>query len=817
MKVNNELDSNSENENKFTSKADVLHFLYRRLKNSKIEKFLDIHVSEWHSNQDKILKNIQNEFKNYHVVVRSSAKGEDSKEQSGAGLYESILNVDSSSKSEIIDAINTVINSYNNAGNKNPENKVLIQKQAENIQLSGVIFTRIENNGAPYYTINYDISSQTFGVTSGRVNNVLQLFRGIKELKIPEQFKTLIYAVKEIESVFHSTFLDIEFAITHTNKIIIFQVRPLTTIKNTKIPDQKVAKAINYNKNKFLKIVKPNHLSGNSSIFSDMTDWNPAEIIGNNPNLLDYSLYNYLIMQETWHQGRSDIGYCDVNPSNLMVKFGNKPYVDIRASFNSLLPNNIKKDIQQKLINFYLTKLEKNPHLHDKVEFQILFTCYDLETHSRLQKLKDNFSQEEIQLIENCLIDFTNKVISNFNQIYDSSMKNLFIMNSKRLEILSNLEKTNKEYDILLYAAEELLNDCKKLGTRPFSTMARIAFIASGLLKSIKAKEKIDSESVDSFMNSIRTPLSELRDDFTNYYNSKISKEQFLKKYGHLRPGTYDIISIRYDKENPYFDNIKYLKSTSDHESHCFNDQIDPFKNTQLNFENIGFFEFARKAISQREKLKFEFTRNLSDAIELIAEAGKVLGFTREELSNLDINFIFDSLKTHNKDELISIFRKKIKLQKTQKLIYDFLIKPPLIKSENDFEIIQHFSSKPNFVTSKSISGVLTRIENNQDIILENKIILIENADPGYDWIFTKNPAGLITKYGGVASHMSIRCAEIGLPAAIGCGEILFDKLSSATRVLLDCENEQVIILENEIFDEEMEVKKTLKSIGYIK
>ena len=64
---------------------------------------------------------------------------------------------------------------------------------------------------------------------------------------------------------------------------------------------------------------------------------------------------------------------------------------------------------------------------------------------------------------------------------------------------------------------------------------------------------------------------------------------------------------------------------------------------------------------------------------------------------------------------------------------------------------------------------------------------------------------------------MSIRCAEVGLPAAIGSGDILFEKLLKAKKVLLDCKNEQIIVLDNKIFDEEMEVKKTLKSIGYIK
>jgi len=95
--------------------------------------------------------------------------------------------------------------------------------------------------------------------------------------------------------------------------------------------------------------------------------------------------------------------------------------------------------------------------------------------------------------------------------------------------------------------------------------------------------------------------------------------------------------------------------------------------------------------------------------------------------------------------------------------------------------------------------------------------VLIENADPGYDWIFTKKPIGLITKYGGVASHMAIRCFEVGLPAVIGCGEIMFEKLHSANRVMLDCKNQQIIILENKKLDQYMEEKKILKSLGYIK
>ena len=39
---------------------------------------------------------------------------------------------------------------------------------------------------------------------------------------------------------------------------------------------------------------------------------------------------------------------------------------------------------------------------------------------------------------------------------------------------------------------------------------------------------------------------------------------------------------------------------------------------------------------------------------------------------------------------------------------------------------------------------------------VQDKIVVLPKADPGYDWIFAKGIKGFITKYGGVASHMEI-------------------------------------------------------------
>ena len=102
--------------------------------------------------------------------------------------------------------------------------------------------------------------------------------------------------------------------------------------------------------------------------------------------------------------------------------------------------------------------------------------------------------------------------------------------------------------------------------------------------------------------------------------------------------------------------------------------------------------------------------------------------------------------------------------------------------------------SSANFIGDKRIEAEIIELNPYLTEIppLENKIICIEGADPGYDWIFTRNIAGLITKYGGANSHMAIRSAEYNLPAAIGCGEQTYDRIVSTKKCLLDCQRKNL-------------------------
>ena len=63
-------------------------------------------------------------------------------------------------------------------------------------------------------------------------------------------------------------------------------------------------------------------------------------------------------------------------------------------------------------------------------------------------------------------------------------------MTEKRKLIKKDLKATKNNYFRMFEASESLLQDCHKYGAIPFSTMARIAFIGTILLKSLLKEKK---------------------------------------------------------------------------------------------------------------------------------------------------------------------------------------------------------------------------------------------------------------------------------------------------------------------------------------
>ena len=120
---------------------------------------------------------------------------------------------------------------------------------------------------------------------------------------------------------------------------------------------------------------------------------------------------------------------------------------------------------------------------------------------------------------------------------------------------------------------------------------------------------------------------------------------------------------------------------------------------------------------------------------------------------------------------------------------------PALITSPDDVYGFVEFVNRPNFVTLRRKRAEVVLESNLKQLDLKGKIVFIRSADPGYDYLFSKQIGGLITAYGGVNSHMAIRCAELGIPAVIGAGEANYAKWSVAAVLEIDAANQVVHII----------------------
>lgn len=776
------------------TKAQNLVDIRGKLRKFKVPDIDYFTVGEWIREKEAILSRLSANFGSTTVAVRSSAVNEDGKISSQAGVYESILNIPISERDKLISAIEAVIASYGPIPNNNLSDEVIVQQMVVGVLMSGVVFTHDYNTGAPYYVINYDdVSGLTNTVTSGDgiySNRTIYIHReAFSELR-SSRFRSLLEAIRELEMTFESEFIDVEFAIGEDLTPYLFQVRLITTQPNW---NRAVAKRIDAELNGIKMFVR-NRLQpmtgvyGDTTVLGQMPDWNPAEMIGRAPRSLAYSLYKTLITDQAWSKARELMGYNVPKGQPLMISLAGQPFIDVRLSFHSFIPSGISPEICNKLVNLWVKKLREHPEFHDKVEFEIAITAYSFDFDEKIQKLVgDVLSVDEKLEFKSQLYRLTYSLILDVGEGGITAALN-------KLKMLTKKQDETKYIKNSIDSLYKIIDDCIEFGTIPFAILARHGFIARTILLSLNRRGILANEEIHELQSNICTIASDLVDEMEKLRKGSISFSSFMEQFGHLRPGTYDILSKSYD-EMDFFSTPNgsplSIKShsefkLSDKQQKDINSLLQEEKMFDLNADKL--MKYIRVATEGREYGKFIFTKSVSKILEIISDFGDDSNLSLEELSHIPIKNFLDILTESHVDGVEEHLRSISEVEAGRHVISSAIRLPQILFDEEGVHIVPFQVSHPNFITTKKIMASCAYITASGTVSdLREKIVLIENADPGFDWIFSQKIGGLITKFGGANSHMAIRCAEFGIPAAIGCGEQRFEVLVSANQIHLDC------------------------------
>jgi len=469
------------------------------------------------------------------------------------------------------------------------------------------------------------------------------------------------------------------------------------------------------------------------------------------------------------------------------VSFHGLPYIDVRVSFNSFVPRDVPDDLAGRLVNYYIDRLLEEPHLHDKIEFEIIFSCYSLDLPLRMGRLAEHgFSPEDLAELSGALRRLTNRIIHGETALWRRDRAKIDMLAQRFVTIRdTRIDKISRIY--------WLIEDCKRYGTLPFAGLARAGFIAVQMLRSFVEVGVIDAEQAATFMASVDTVGSRIGRDF-----AQLPKADFLARYGHLRPGTYDILSPRYDEApDLYFNWSRARPNASPPPRFALSiEQLrrieQLLKEHELNIDVLSLIEFIKAGIEGREHSKFVFTRSLSDALSLIRQLGEEHGLSAEDCAFLS----YDAIRTlySESGSVGEVLRDSVAHGRERHALTRNLVLPPIIASPHEVFTFHLPPSQPNFITQKSVTAPVASLSGSPDSFA-GRILFLPSADPGYDWIFTRDIRGFVTQFGGANSHMAIRAGELGIPAVIGAGEALFRRWQTARKLCLDCTNQRVLII----------------------
>lgn len=732
------------------------------------------------------------------ILVRSSAHDEDTATGSKAGRYNSLLLPACSSPEEIVCAIETIFAEYSP---QHREDEVFLQRYISNVAATAVVTTSVPASGAPYLTVAIDESQVgTDGVTSGSGQIITWYILEDADLHHPPSIishanaRSFVAAAREVLDVLTAISglppqVEMEMLLDTTGRVHLLQVRPLI------LPQIGPVAEINDLAREAASLVRSTSLTlqqvfrarKQPVLLSNTTDWNPAEMIGQRPHTLAYSLYSHAITDRTWARQRAECGYRDLQGTALMHSVAGQPYIDVGASLESLIPAALPQDVAAHLLSSQLQLLAANKHLHRSIEFTVASSCLDFSLPQRFVTGPPSvLSAGERHQLWRALVQITASIVQNLS-IHSRARQ----AGELRRRAIAEIADPSERFTALV---SEVIEGA----SLPFAHLARGAFVATAFLRSSVEEGLSSPESMNGFMNGLHTITSQIRADGYAVHEGRFSWVEFIRKYAHLRPGTYDLREMRYDDDPESFLRPFVVSCPSESKNDTIRDPGHLFtarpvtvtgrlNDLGLALTSEELVSFAKAAIEERELAKFEYSAWISDAMEALYLA-RPPGASREDLIHWTVD---DALSWCAGGSTPST--EHTESRRRAQLVTSRVHLPSVFSIQEDLACFAEPPGTPTYVGTGRVTGAARHNP------LPNSplagIVVLDQADPGWEWLFSRSVLGVVTAQGGANSHLAVRCAELGIPAVIGIGEDAMRRLRSASVLMLDCLNKRLEVV----------------------
>ncbi|MAG47155.1 hypothetical protein CL617_00995 [archaeon] len=721
----------------------------------------------------KIVNSIKDKDRNF--ILRSSAIGEDSSENSFAGMFESTRVRDNQN---IDEELNKVLESENSERvlfylkSKNikekPRLSVIVQDFIDG-DVSGVMFTSLIKNGKKGTMINSNFGSSS--VVDGsdsdsyfinRENILSKKVINNKPSLTEEQIKSLIKLGNKIEGIFSSP-QDIEWTIKGS-KIYVIQTRPITS-----------------------KLTKDLRIWDNSNIAESFS----GIVL---PLTASYARYAY---KETFTDlaRRSLVSekkireYDDVF-ENLLGFFYGRFYYNMLNWYKMIT---LYPGYERNKKNFEDMISAKSRHQFDNDYKENVSTYFKIKYYSTLV-IRYPFFDREVQ----DFIAHVQSYNSDFNKIDLESMSskellNLYYESTKQL--LKKWSITVENDFLLMTFFGSLRKFCKKNRLKEEDFLSLVSNI-----KNVVSAEQVDllkelsddlKDHKDLYNLSKNKEYSScLREIHINpqYKNLKLGMSKYLEKYGGRFANELKLESEDLDT-NPEF-MIKLLVNYSNTDiANDFKVQLRDFnlsikESIKLNFLTRKIKHYARK----REELRLLRAQSFALARKLFISIGNKF-MDQDILDNARDIFYLEVGEIIRQIEGSSVtvkLKEVVKLRKRQYLDFkdkeiddvfftegDPYLSLPSKSSENNQMNLKGEGCSPGIIKGKVKILDSFEIPDNE----EYDIIVTKHTDPGWTPLFGLCK-GLIVEHGGLLSHAAIISRELNLPCVIG--------IRDATRNLKD-------------------------------